>query len=253
VLSVLKARYILVVIAAFVLGLGVSILVGLWVSGLIFRQAEVPEANLYAGVFEFNFKVKPITAMSSAGEITVPIPGKVNVVLPQYVHCPDICHWETSILKYVLERLVAEGIQDEVVFVTLGVNPYYETVEDGERYLEEMVGDFLAKGVTWIWVQDDLETMKELWMEYRFLVKPYCVKEDGTVEDLPVDLTPEDVERLLEECRFLGINHTGGFVIVDREGTYRYFIAPTDEGWTRGQRQVAETIYRKLLEVIREG
>ncbi len=249
----MRAKYLLVAVAALVLGFVVSAAVGFLLSDYVFRHADVPEANEYAGVVELNVPVAEIQARSTAGEVVVPIKGKVNIVLPQYVHCPDICHWETSILAYVLEKLIEEGLQDEVVIVTLGVNPYYETLEHAQNYLQARVGKMMEKGVTWIWVQDDLEVMKKLWKEYRFAVKPYCVKEDGNVVDLPVDLTKEEVEKYRRECEFLGITHTGGFAIIDKKGIYRYFIAPTSEGWVEGQQGVAEVIYSKVKALIEEG
>lgn len=248
----MRIRYLLFVVLALIAGFAASAVAGLLVSDYIFGRADLPEANEYVGIIELGFEVQEITAMSTGGEVTVPVKGKVNIVLPQYVHCPDICHWETSILSYVLERLVEEGLQDKVVIITLGVNPYYETLEDARNYLQARAGKFMEQGITWLWIQDDLETMKKLWAEYRFLVKPYCVKEGGEVLDLPVDLTPSDVERYLNECEFLGVNHTGGFAIIDANGVYRYFITPTDKGWVDGQRYVAEAIYNKVVQLIEE-
>ena len=249
----MKAKYLIVAFIALALGFGVSAVAGFLLSKYVYQRADLPEVNEYAGIIEINVPVSEVRAKSTAGEVVVPIKGKVNIVLPQYVHCPDICHWETSILAYALERLIEEGLQDDIVVVTLGVNPYYETLEDAQRYLQARAGKLMERGVTWIWVQDDLEVMKKLWEQYRFAVLPYCVKADGSVVELPVDLTREEVERYRRECEFLGVTHTGGFAIIDRNGIYRYFITPTDKGWVEGQRGVAETIYIKVKALIEEA
>jgi len=56
-----------------------------------------------------NRTVRSFTLNSTLGVITIPIEGRVSVLTPQYVGCPDVCHWETAILV-ALFQYVYDGV-----------------------------------------------------------------------------------------------------------------------------------------------
>ncbi|GBF09307.1 putative SCO1 protein [Aeropyrum pernix] len=239
------------VLVAFAISVGVALIVASTVVTKLISNTSIASYNNYVAVIEYGKPLEPVEARSSEGIIRVPMEGVVNVVVPQYVNCPDVCHWESAIMIYLMGELVERGLQDKVVFVTIGVNPYYETLEDGKRYMESVAGDYLDKGVRWIWVLDDVEKQEELWNMFGIAVSLYCVKSDGSIIN---ELTYDDYLKLEEsgECSFVGVNHTAGFIIVDGDGVFRYFMSPTEDGWKRGQRQVAETILQYILKLVEE-
>lgn len=58
------------------------------------------ELSKYGSILQFNAsKVEAFTLDSTAGRVLFPVPGKVNVVTPQYLSCPDICPLESIMLK----------------------------------------------------------------------------------------------------------------------------------------------------------
>ncbi|BAN90548.1 SCO family protein [Aeropyrum camini] len=241
-----------VVLVAFAISVGVALIVASTVITKLVGNTSIASYNSYVAAIEYNKPLEPVEALSNEGEIRIPVEGVVNIVVPQYVNCPDVCHWESAIMLYLMGELVDRGLQDKVVFVTIGVNPYYETIADGERYMESVAGDYLEKGVRWIWVLDSVEKQEKLWDMFGIAVSLYCVKKDGSIVN---QLTYEDYLSLKNsgECRFIGVNHTAGFIIVDSQGVFRYFISPTDEGWQRGQKQVAEAILQYILNLVEES
>ena len=184
-----------------------------------------PQVSQYGVVLENNVALERFTVNSTAGPITIPVPGKINVMTPQFVMCPDVCHWETNVLIYLMDRLVKEGLQDRVVFVTIGVNPWTENLEMARNYIESRAGDYLDKGINWVWVLDDLETMSRLWESYKIYV-----------------------ERVEEE-NYTTVIHFAGFLIVDENGVLRYTVVPSSKGWQRLD-EVAEMVWSALRDVL---
>ena len=178
----------------------------------------------YVGQHMYPITVKGVSIDGERGEFTVPIEGTVNVFLPQYVRCPDICHYETNIIRYVMVKLDKEGLLDKVVFVTIDVDPWKGTEDEALQYMRENV-EPLGIQPRWIWVgsDTDIEKLKNLWIQLGITVQ-------------------RDPETGL-------IQHTGGFYIVSEKGFYLYYVGPTPDGW-KAQDKVAEALYMVLKAVI---
>lgn len=65
--------------------------------------------------FVVNRLIFPVQVNDTIGLVEIPVKGKVNVVVPQYVRCPNICHLETIIMIYVMKELEREGYGDKVL------------------------------------------------------------------------------------------------------------------------------------------
>lgn len=255
----MQLKYIAFLAVVTLLALTVSIGFGLVVGEKILGEAKeksaVARQNSYVTVIAYSKPLPEFTVNSTFGVVTIPVEGKINVVTPQYVYCPDVCHWETSILYYTAQKLHEEGLLDEIVIVTIGVNPYYETLAQGREYQLAKMGDLIERGLRWYWVLEPLEKQKQLWEAFGIGVVPYCRTVDG--EFYP-ELSDEEFIKLIEEGRCDpvvggGVNHTAGFFIVDKEGVLRYFVAPSEEGWIAGQKYVAEALYELIYEMIMGG
>ncbi|MET1128703.1 MAG: SCO family protein [Thermoproteota archaeon] len=216
----------LLMVAAAVL---VGVTAGLAIGHILFSKIDLgtERVNEYVQVAAYSRVLEPVEVQTTVGRMVVPVPGKVNVVVPQYVLCPNVCHWETNIMLYAFNEVLKRGLEDEVVFVTLSVDPWFETLEDARRYQLEKAGDYLEKGIRWVWVHDSEEVMRRLWSMYGIYVEPH----------------PE--QQL--------VDHSAGFIIVDRSGAMRYYVSPTSEGWIRGQRVVAEELVKRIMEVVGGG
>ncbi|MCE4604136.1 MAG: hypothetical protein F7B20_04125 [Aeropyrum sp.] len=252
--TISSARQLYIIIAVFLLALAASSILAVLVGGRILDRlvgnTDLESFDDYAAVIKYSEPIPKMTVTSSAGVVEIPIDGKINVVLPQYVNCPDVCHWESSIIVYLMKMLMDDGLIDEVAFVTIGTNPYYETLQDGVDYMNLVAGDLIDQGVFWIWVQEEnYQDQKPIWEAFKIAVQPYCIMEDGTILDT---VSEEEFLKLYEEqsCETYGVTHTAGFIVVDRDGYMRYFISPTDDGWKRGQDKVAEAIYNVITELL---
>ncbi|MCE4602572.1 MAG: SCO family protein [Desulfurococcales archaeon] len=217
-----KTKTILVAALA---GLAVSISVGyLLGAGMIGPRLESNRpADVYGTVSVSNWnKPAPVyTINSTAGPVTIPVEGKVNVLLPQYVRCPDICHLESQMMIYVMNRSIQEGWADEVVWVTVEVDPWDGTPEMAVEYQKRVAKDLLDK-VNWIWLFDSVEKMQEFYDAYGIYVEK---AESGLV------------------------NHFGGFLIIDKNGVIRYIVHPD---WNKVY-DTAQVLYDKVVELVREG
>jgi len=246
-----------VIIFALAASVGLGLFVGQKILGEAKEESAVPVGNTYVTIIEYDRPLPEFRVQSTFGEITVPVKGKVNIVLPQYVYCPDVCHWETSILLYALEMLKEKGYMDDIVIVTIGVNPFYETLDQGREYQLSKLGDYIEEGLEWYWVLEPYEIQKQLWDAFGIGVVPYCIIEEGG-EETYVELTPEEFIQWIEEGKVdpvleCGVNHTAGFFLVDREGNLRYFVSPTQDGWVKGQKYVAEALVEYVVKLIEEG
>ena len=215
-----KSLIAIVVIAAVV-----GAVSGYMVVKLAFEPAEKNRPVESVGgvnVLEWNRPVERVTIMSSEGPIELPIKGKVNVVVPQYVNCPDICHLESLMMKYAMEKSVEEGLAGEIVWVTIDVDPWNGTMEAARNYMESIAGDLMGK-VEWIWVLDSLDNMRKVYDAYTMAVE-------------------RDNETGL-------VTHTALFYIVDREGVIRYIVSPNWEDISG----TGAVLWSKIKEVVKEG
>ena len=187
-------------------------------------SGELGDLSRYVEVYYINQKMFPTTVESTEGAVTVPVKGKVNIVTPQYVRCPDICHMETTIMLYVAERLGEEGLLDEVVFVTVDVDPWEGSLEAAESYMETQMSRASYKP-NWVWLFDSLDRMERIYKQLGLTVQ-------------------RDPETGL-------VVHTGGFYIVTDKGTLLYYIRITDEGW-RSLDKAGEALY-SIVKTILKG
>ncbi len=246
-----------VVLLALAASVGIGLFVGQKIIGEAKKESAVPVGNTYVTIIQYNKPLPELTVQSTFGEVTVPVKGKVNIVTPQYVYCPDVCHWETSILYYAVSMLEEKGYLDDIVIVTIGVNPFYETLDDGKEYQLSKMGDYIERGLKWYWVLEPYEKQKQLWDAFGIGVVPYCIVESGNGEEEYVELKPEEFLQWIEEGKVdpvtqCGVNHTAGFFLVDKEGNLRYFVAPTQEGWVKGQKYVAEALAEYVVKLVEE-
>ncbi|MEM1611103.1 MAG: SCO family protein [Sulfolobales archaeon] len=172
-----------------------------------------------------NYSISTVEARSTAGNITLPITGKVSVMTFQYVRCPDICHWETYVLVYLMNKTLSTGLARDVVFITIDVDPWRSTYQDVTSYQSNRAGKLL-NNITWIWVLDDVDKMDEVWRNFRILV----------FRDPNTGL----------------ISHSTGFYIFDREGKLKYIIQPTNEGW-KNLEALSRGIWDILYRVVKPG
>ncbi len=150
-----------------------------------------------------NFSITSMNVTSTVGNITIPVPGKINVMAPQYVRCPDVCHWESYVLVYLMNRTISYGLSEDIVFVTISVDPWKETYEDATSYQKSRARDLLNKA-SWIWVLGDVDSMIKVWENFRVFV---ARSPDGLVV------------------------HSTDFYIFDKNGKILYIVRPTNEGW----------------------
>jgi len=186
------------------------------------NSKRVVESSSYYSAIKIGRDAPVFTANSTMGNLTFPVSGKVNVLVPQYIHCPDICQWETSIMLGVFQKLVENSLQDKVVFITIGVDPWDENLEMAKNYQEVTAGKWLDRGIVWVWVLDSPEKMEEIWKAYNM----YAQKEENGL-----------------------VTHTGGFYIVSPDGRLLYFISPSQAGW-RNPDKVADGLWEKILEAM---
>lgn len=182
------------------------------------------EFRKYGSLIELNQEAPLVTIGSTEGEITIPIPGKINIMTPQYTHCPDICPLETIMMLYVMNKSIEYGINDRLVFITINVDPWRDDEKAAKQYIEMTARQYLDH-IKWIWLVDTPENMKKVWDAYKVAVE-------------------KDFETGL-------VAHTGGFYIIDEDGTWKYFVAPSAEGWSN-PREFAKGLW-VIVKAVAEG
>ncbi|MCE4602054.1 MAG: SCO family protein [Desulfurococcales archaeon] len=215
----------------FILGFSISLNLYLYFEGY-YKKAQ-PEIQTLMGdssdVFQVNKSMFPMELETTVGNIRVPVGGVINVFVPQYVNCPDICHIETMIMLYVMNKSLEEGWADRVVWITVEVDPWNTTEEGVREYMEGVAGPLLDKGVTWIWVLDRGAGLTKLWGQLGIM-------------------SQKDSETGL-------VGHTAGFYIVDENGFIMYYIKPKTtaigNAWEK-PRDVAEGLYKILRHLALE-
>jgi hypothetical protein len=168
----------------------------------------------------------PQSVNSTAGPIEIPVKGKINIFVPQYVRCPDICHLETIVMLYVMKTLADRGYIEDVVWVTVDVDPWNSTLEDARSYMEARAKRAGLKAIvdrgSWIWVLDSEDNLRKIWGQLN-------IRAERTKTGL--------------------VAHTTGFIIADENGYVRYHVNPRD--WTN-LTAVADKIV-ELVENIKLG
>ncbi|MCE4603775.1 MAG: SCO family protein [Aeropyrum sp.] len=203
-----------------ILGLSVNIYTAM--TGF-YPKADIGVESEYATVFKVDQRVFPIKVDSTEGEVAVPIQGKINIIVPQYVRCPDICHYETLMMKGLMAELAKRGELDRVVFVTVEVDPWRGTLEEARAYIEESLEGF-GLDPQWIWVGGDVEKLNTLYKQFGLIVQRD--KETGLIV------------------------HTAGFYIVDEYGRLMYYVRVEDKGWERPD-AVVQVLLKVLDEVLK--
>lgn len=153
-----------------------------------------------------NWSYTTMVLNSTVGPVEIPVKGKITVMTFQYLRCPDICHWESYVFAYLMNRTVSSGLGDRVVFVTIDVDPWRDTLDDVRKYQAMWIGrsGVTPDRVSWIWVLDDPDKMDQAYKNFKIFVAP-------TSEGL--------------------ITHSAGFYIFDQSGRLAYVVLPKD--WSR--------------------
>ncbi|MFZ8788202.1 MAG: SCO family protein [Acidilobaceae archaeon] len=227
VIAFIGGAFTLTLILAFIVAYLVGSAVIPWMAGGRVGVMSSSYASV-VGPDMLNRTVRSFTLNSTLGVITIPIEGRVNVLTPQYVGCPDMCHWETAILVALFQHVYEGGLVDKVAFITIGVDPWSENLDVARGYQMVKAGSWIERGVYWAWAYDKLDIMEEVWREYSIYVE--------------------------RDNRTGLVNHFAGFLIVVDE-KLKYLIVPTAEGWAKPA-SVASVIYdiiRREVEGMRGG
>ncbi|MDT7888911.1 MAG: SCO family protein [Desulfurococcales archaeon] len=171
-----------------------------------------------------NYSISTADVRSTAGNISLPIRGKASIMTFQYVRCPDICHWETYVFVYLMNKTLSAGLGRDVVFITIDVDPWRSTYQDVTEYQSKRAGKLLSN-ITWIWVLDDPDRMAKIWENFRIFV----------ARDPNTGL----------------ITHSAGFYIFDKEGRLIYIIQPTSEGW-KNLEELSKGVWDILYKVAKQ-
>ncbi len=197
----MDSRVFVMIVMATVITASFLINIYLFYSGYYPRAEGVAVKKLSSTstVYEIKRPMFPLVVETTAGKVKVPVEGKINVFVPQYVNCPDICHIETLIMLYVMEKTLEAGISDRIVWVTVEVDPWSSKPEVVEEYMKDMAADLYGK-VDWIWIVEKGDKLEKLWKQLNIVVQ----------KDEKTGL----------------IGHTAGFYIIDAKGTLLYYIKP---------------------------
>ena len=186
-------------------------------------SSSVADIGRYGSILKYDppRAIRELTVNSTEGPIEFPVKGKINIVTPQYVGCPDICPLESMIMHYIMEDIADLGLQDRVVFITIDVDPWRDTPEEALDYMEAHAGNLIARGIKWIWIVDEPGRMRDLW------------------ESLSIYVKRDNATGL--------ITHTGGFFIISPDGKLLYFVSPSSQGWKEHSR-IAKIIVNTILD-----
>ncbi len=192
----------LVATFAIILGISLSLNLYLYFEGY-YKKAPENIASLLdesSDVYQVNKSMFPMEVYTTEGNIVIPVEGKINVFVPQYVNCPDICHIETTIMLYAMNKSIEKGFNDKIVWVTVEVDPWNSNETAVREYMSGTAGDMLDE-VTWIWVLEKGDKLEKLWGQL-------------------------GIRAQLDNTTGL-VGHTAGFYIVDGDGNMiLYYIKP---------------------------
>jgi len=171
---------------------------------VVFKEFEGKASVALINRTLFTHRINATNGLDGLKPIDFPIKGKVNIVTPQYVNCPNICHLESAVIAFVAYLAVRQGL-DDIVIVTVEVDPWNTSLERVNSYMQSWVKkDVLEKGI-WTWLIGSPEEMKPIWMDLGIAAQKMP---DGTVA------------------------HTGGYYIIGPDGKLLYFIVPSKEYWS---------------------
>jgi protein SCO1/2 len=226
-MGLLRNLYIYIGIVAVA---AVTAIVALLVSGLLHTSSGEgveyikADSTVLAYVIKNpNFSITTIYANSTHGNISLPIKAKVSIMTFQYIRCPDICHWESYVFVYLMNKTASYKLGNDIVFLTIDVDPWRSTFEDVISYQRSRAGKLLDS-VSWIWVLDSVDKMVEIWRDFRIFV--------ARSDDL--------------------ITHSAGFYIFDRDGRLVYIIQPTQDGW-RNLDKLAQEMWKIIYNTVKGG
>lgn len=156
--------------------------------------------------------------------------GKVVVLGMIYTHCPDVCPLITARMWELQQQVAAEGLADQVFFVTITFDPERDTPEVLRRYAKVRKVDFR----NWAFLTGDPHTIQNL-MEVLGIYAERVYFINGT----PVSGTPAPGAGLN-----YFINHTDRLFLVDRQGRVRARLP--------GSRTDPAEAMRKIRALLRE-
>lgn len=156
--------------------------------------------------------------------------GKVVVLGMIYTHCPDVCPLITARMMELQQQAAAEGLADQVFFVTITFDPERDTPEVLRRYAEVRKVDFR----NWAFLTGDPPTIQHL-TEILGIYTERVYVINGT----PVSGTPAPGAGLN-----YFINHTDRLFLVDRQGRVRALLP--------GSRTDPAEAMRKIRALLRE-
>ena len=192
----------IVAVFAFILGVSLSLNLYLYFEGYYAKAPEDISSLLgkSSDIYQVNKSMFPMNLYTTDGNIIIPVRGKINVFVPQYVNCPDICHIETSIMLYAMNKSIEEGFNDKIVWVTVEVDPWHSNETIVREYMRKSAGDMLDK-VKWIWILEKGDKLEKLWGQL-------------------------GIKAQLDNTTGL-VGHTAGFYIVDGDSRIiLYYIKP---------------------------
>lgn len=137
--------------------------------------------------------------------------GKVVVLGMIYTHCPDVCPLITARMREIQEQVAAEGLSDQVFFVTITFDPERDTPEVMRRYAQARKVDF----TNWAFLTGDPSTIRHL-TEVLGIYTERVYLINGT----PAAETPQASGGA---ATYL-INHTDRIFLVDRQGRVRALL-----------------------------
>ncbi len=204
------------------------LLASLSISYLSYKNAYYPRVdeeflgdnlNNIVDLFAPNKPLFPISANTTNGTMVLPVKDKINIFVPQYTRCPDICPMESLVMVYLFNSLT-DREREEVVWVTVEVDVTspLSTVESYMRNIKEKTNH----DINWIWVIERGEKLESLWLQLG--IKVEADNETGL------------------------IGHTAGFFVVDKEGYLRYYVKPNDWNDLKSISLVLLNILRNLEE-----
>jgi protein SCO1/2 len=133
--------------------------------------------------------------------------GKVVVLAMFYTYCPDICPLITARMHELQKQVAAEGLSDQVLFVSITLDPERDTPKVLRRYAQARKVDF----TNWVFLTGDPSTIHQL-TEVLGIYAERVYMINGT----PV-ATPEASAGTATYI----INHTDRIFLVDRQGRVR--------------------------------
>ncbi|WP_376791223.1 SCO family protein [Thermoflexus sp.] len=157
--------------------------------------------------------------------------GKVVVLGMVYTHCPDICPMITARMMEIQQQVAAEGLSDEVFFVTITFDPERDTPEVLRHYAQVRKVDFR----NWVFLTGDPSTIRHLTDVLGIYTERVYV-----INGTPRSGTPAASEA--QTTYF--INHTDRIFLVDRQGRVRALLP--------GSRTDLNEAMEKIRRLLRE-